>query len=125
LLVTVRGMYPQSMAPTTVDERYSRLGRLGGGGMAEVYLAYDALLGREVALKVLREHNTGSADCAERFRREVRHAAALSHPNIVEVYDGGKVLMVSPTWPWSTCQAARSGPGCSNGVHSRRARLRR
>jgi serine/threonine protein kinase len=78
------------MAPTTVDERYSRLGRLGGGGMGEVYLAHDALLGREVALKVLREHNAGSADCAERFRREVRHAAALSHPNIVEVYDGGE-----------------------------------
>jgi tRNA A-37 threonylcarbamoyl transferase component Bud32 len=58
--------------------------------MAEVYLAYDALLGREVALKVLREPHAGSADFAERFRREARHAAALSHPNIVEVYDAGE-----------------------------------
>jgi serine/threonine protein kinase len=90
LLATVGGMYPQNMAPTTVDERYSRLGRLGGGGMGEVYLGHDALLGREVALKVLREPHAGSAEFAERFRREARHAAALSHPNIVEVYDGGK-----------------------------------
>jgi serine/threonine-protein kinase len=58
--------------------------------MGEVYLAHDALLGREVALKVLREPHAGSAEFAERFRREARHAAALSHPNIVEVYDAGE-----------------------------------
>jgi eukaryotic-like serine/threonine-protein kinase len=57
--------------------------------MGEVYLAHDALLGREVALKVLRESHAGSVEFAERFRREVKHAAALSHPNIVQVYDAG------------------------------------
>lgn len=58
--------------------------------MGEVYLARDALLEREVALKVLREPHAGSAEFAERFRREARHAAALSHPNIVQVYDAGE-----------------------------------
>jgi serine/threonine-protein kinase len=78
------------MKPTTVDERYARLSRLGGGGMGEVYLAHDALLGREVALKVLREPHAGGDEFIKRFRREARHAAALSHPNIVQVYDAGE-----------------------------------
>jgi serine/threonine protein kinase len=82
------------MSPDTVDERYSRLGRLGGGGMGEVYLAHGALLGREVTLKVLREPHARSA---ERFRREARHAAALSHPKIVGVYDAGESADGEPT----------------------------
>jgi eukaryotic-like serine/threonine-protein kinase len=84
------------MQPTTVDGRYSRLGRLGGGGMGEVYLAHDALLGREVALKVLRETYAGSAEFVERFRREAQHAAALAHPNIVQVYDAGETADGEP-----------------------------
>src|SRR5829696_4286125 len=83
-------MYAWGMKPTTVDERYARLSRLGGGGMGEVYLAHDALLGREVALKVLREPHAGGDEFVKRFRREARHAAALSHPNIVQVYDAGE-----------------------------------
>src|SRR5918998_372678 len=84
------------MQPTTVGRRCSRLGRLGGGGMGEVYLAHDALLGREVALKVLREPHAGSTELAERFRWEARHAAALSHPNIVQVYDAGETADGEP-----------------------------
>jgi eukaryotic-like serine/threonine-protein kinase len=70
-----------------VDGRYV-LGRfLGSGGMGEVYLAHDEVLDRDVALKVLRSHYARDEEFAERFRREARSAAGLSHPNIVQVYD--------------------------------------
>lgn len=73
-----------------VDGRYV-LGRfLGSGGMGEVYLAHDEVLDRDVALKVLRSHYAGDEEFAERFRREARSAAGLSHPNIVQVYDRGE-----------------------------------
>lgn len=75
---------------TLVDNRYSILNLLGSGGMGHVYLARDEVLGRDVALKVLKEPYTDDEEFVERFRREARNAAALSHPNIVPVYDGGK-----------------------------------
>ncbi len=118
-------MYPQSMAPTTVDERYSRLGRLGGGGMGEVYLAHDALLGREVALKVLREPHAGSAEFVERFRREARHAAALSHPNIVEVYDGRETAAGEPYMAMEFVPGGTLRDRLLERGHSRRVRPRR
>ena len=58
--------------------------------MGEVYLAHDEVLDRDVALKVLRSHYAGDEEFAERFRREARRAASLSHPNIVQVYDRGE-----------------------------------
>jgi serine/threonine-protein kinase len=73
-----------------IGGRYS-LGRLlGSGGMGIVYLARDESLGREVALKVLHAHHAGSGEFVERFAREAKSAASLSHPNIVEVYDFGQ-----------------------------------
>jgi serine/threonine-protein kinase len=57
--------------------------------MAEVYLARDRVLGRDVALKVLRDHHAGDEGFVERFRQEARSAASLSHPNVVRVFDGG------------------------------------
>src|SRR2546423_8631319 len=57
--------------------------------MGEVYRAHDAVLGREVALKVLHAHLAGDRGFVERFRREARAAAILNHPNIVGVYDWG------------------------------------
>src|SRR5919199_1657210 len=73
-----------------VDGRYV-LGRsLGSGGMGEVYLARDGVLERDVALKILRSQYAGDEEFAERFRREARSAASLSHPNIVQVYDRGE-----------------------------------
>jgi serine/threonine protein kinase len=80
-----RKMLPQ----TLVDNRYSILSLLGRGGMGHVYLAHDEILGRDVALKMLKEAYTDDKLFVERFRREARNAAALSHPNIVPVYDGG------------------------------------
>ena len=60
---------------------------MGSGGMAEVYLAHDGVLGRDVALKILKDQYAGDGEFVERFRREARSAAPLNHPNIVSVYD--------------------------------------
>jgi tRNA A-37 threonylcarbamoyl transferase component Bud32 len=73
-----------------VDGRYVLGESLGSGGMGEVYLAHDEVLARDVALKVLRSHYAGDEEFAERFRREARRAASLSHPNIVQVFDRGE-----------------------------------
>jgi serine/threonine protein kinase len=73
-----------------VDGRYVLGESLGSGGMGEVYLAHDEVLDRDVALKVLRSRYAGDEEFAERFRREARSAASLSHPNIVQVYDRGE-----------------------------------
>ncbi|MBA3610764.1 MAG: Stk1 family PASTA domain-containing Ser/Thr kinase [Rubrobacter sp.] len=78
------------MQGTVMDNRYTLTGRLGGGGMAEVYLARDGVLDREVALKVLRGQFSEDDDFVQRFQREARSAAGLSHPNIVQVYDQGR-----------------------------------
>ena len=73
-----------------VDERYRVLDFLGAGGMADVYLVHDGLLGRDVALKVLRRPYAEDEDFVERFRREAQHTAALSHPHIVSFYGRGE-----------------------------------
>lgn len=70
--------------------RYSIVRRLGGGGMGVVYQALDTLLGRDVAVKVLRSHLSEDDAFRRRFAREGRSAASLSHPNIVQVYDVGE-----------------------------------
>jgi hypothetical protein len=75
---------------TLVDNRYRILGSLGNGGMGWVYLARDELLGRDVALKVLKEQYAELGEFVERFRREAKSVAALAHPNIVSVYDRGE-----------------------------------
>lgn len=77
------------MPETVVHGRYSILRTLGGGGMARVYLAHDEVLGRDVAIKILRDQYAEDVEFAERFKREARSAASLSHPNIVSVYDRG------------------------------------
>jgi serine/threonine-protein kinase len=72
------------------DRRYTILRKLGSGGMAEVYLAEDDELGRNVALKMLNERHARDDQFVERFKREARNAARLSHPHIVRVYDRGE-----------------------------------
>jgi serine/threonine protein kinase len=69
---------------------YELLRRLGEGGMAQVYLARDVRLGREVAIKVLDQRLAERPGFRERFLREARVAAALDHPNIVQLYDFGE-----------------------------------
>lgn len=74
----------------TLDNRYTILERIGGGGMADVYRAHDKLLDRSVAVKVLRSQFTNDDEFVTRFRREAQAAARLSHPNIVNIYDVGR-----------------------------------
>jgi eukaryotic-like serine/threonine-protein kinase len=74
----------------TLGGRYLLSGLLGAGGMAEVFLAHDRILGRDLALKVLKEHYAKDERFVGRFRREARSAAALNHQNVVQIYDQGR-----------------------------------
>src|SRR3954470_19024335 len=72
------------------DGRYRIERKLGAGGMADVYLAEDLELGRRVAIKILNDRHAADDSFIERFRREAKNAAGLSHPNIVSIYDRGE-----------------------------------
>src|SRR6201989_2440820 len=72
------------------DGRYRIERKLGAGGMADVYLAEDQELGRRVAIKILNDRHAADDSFIERFRREAKNAAGLSHPNIVSIYDRGE-----------------------------------
>lgn len=73
-----------------VDNRYRIQRPLGSGGMADVYLAHDDILDRDVALKVMSGRYASDDEFVERFKREAQSAAALSHPNIVSIFDRGE-----------------------------------
>jgi eukaryotic-like serine/threonine-protein kinase len=72
------------------DGRYRIVRKLGSGGMADVYLAEDEELGRRIAIKILNDRHANDESFVERFRREAKNAAGLSHPNIVSIYDRGE-----------------------------------
>ncbi len=72
-----------------INDRYQIIKTIGEGGMANVYLAYDTILDRDVAVKVLRGDLANDEKFVRRFQREALNASSLSHPNIVEVYDVG------------------------------------
>jgi tRNA A-37 threonylcarbamoyl transferase component Bud32 len=72
-----------------IAERYELEELVGSGGMSSVFRARDRLLDRHVALKVLHDHYTDDRETVERFRREARAVAQLSHPHIVTVIDRG------------------------------------
>ena len=73
-----------------IDGRYRILSHLADGGMASVYVALDARLDREVALKIMRPGLAADDVFVDRFRAEARSAARLSHPNVVAVFDQGE-----------------------------------
>jgi serine/threonine-protein kinase len=78
------------MVGEVLSDRYEVEELVGTGGMSSVFRAHDRLLDRKVALKVLHQQFTNDAEYVERFRREARAVAALSHPNIVTVIDRGE-----------------------------------
>jgi serine/threonine protein kinase len=78
------------MEGSVVDGRYRVVRKLGAGGMADVWLAEDTHLQRQVALKVLHRHFAQDREFVARFQREAEAAAGLQHPNIVSVYDRGQ-----------------------------------
>ena len=73
-----------------INDRYQIMKTIGEGGMANVYLAYDTILDRNVAVIVLRGDLATDEKFVRRFQREALSASSLSHPNIVEVYDVGE-----------------------------------
>ena len=70
--------------------RFELVEVVGSGGMSSVYRAYDRLLERPVAVKILHGHYLSDEEAVERFQREARSAAQLAHPNIVTVIDRGE-----------------------------------
>ena len=73
-----------------INDRYEIIKSIGEGGMANVYLAYDTILDRRVAVKVLRGDLSNDEKFVRRFQREALSASSLTHPNIVEMYDVGE-----------------------------------
>ena len=73
-----------------ISDRYQIIKAIGEGGMANVYLAYDTILDRNVAVKILRGDLSNDEKFVRRFQREALAASSLAHPNIVEVYDVGE-----------------------------------
>src|SRR4051794_30628337 len=78
-------------AELVLGDRYTLTDRIAVGGMGEVWRATDTLLGRQVAVKVLKEEYAADPSFLQRFRNEARHTAALSHPGIANVFDYGEV----------------------------------
>lgn len=74
----------------SLAQRYELGEIIGSGGMSDVYAAQDTLLGRDVAVKMLRSEMARDMNFRERFRREARNSSKLNHPNIVAVYDTGE-----------------------------------
>lgn len=81
---------PQDIAGKKVLNRYKIVEKIGGGGMSVVWKAYDLVLDRNVALKILRPEMSEDEDFILRFRREAQSVASLSHPSIVNIYDVGE-----------------------------------
>src|SRR5215211_1584478 len=76
----------RSMGKSLIDERYELRELVGSGGMADVFLSHDEVLDRDVALKLLKDQYAENEEFVERFKREARSAASLSHPHIVPVF---------------------------------------
>ena len=73
-----------------IADRYQLITSLGAGGMADVYLGEDTILGRKVAIKILRGELANDPVTLLRFQREANAASKLNHPNVVDVYDVGE-----------------------------------
>ena len=102
------------LSPGTRIGAYTVAASIGAGGMGEVYRAYDTRLERDVALKILPTDLATDESRVRRFEQEARAAAALSHPNILAVYDIGRsadvTYVVSELLEGSTLREALAHP---------------
>ena len=89
------GVETSDRTESTLGGRYLFESRIAAGGMGEVWQAYDEVLGRPVAVKLLRSEYVNDPTFRDRFRTEARNTAALSHPGIVQVYDFGETKIGS------------------------------
>src|SRR5437016_6401674 len=80
----------ESISPNTKIAQYTIVSKIGEGGMGEVYRAQDTKLDRKVALKILPADLASNRDRIDRFMREAKSAAALSHPNIAQIFEIGE-----------------------------------
>ena len=92
-VVTVADDFPRPIVPSSTPnpERYEHVRLLGTGGFGEVRLVHDRVLGRDVAMKILRPDLDVSAEMRARFLAEIQLTASLSHPGIVAVHDAGEL----------------------------------
>jgi len=80
----------KELLPGTTLSHYRIVSKLGAGGMGEVYFAQDTKLDRKIALKILPAEVASNRDRMDRFVREAKSAAALSHPNIAQIFEIGE-----------------------------------
>jgi len=80
----------KELLPGTTLSHYRIVSKIGAGGMGEVYLAQDTKLDRKIALKILPAEVASNRDRMDRFVREAKSAAALSHPNIAQIFEIGE-----------------------------------
>jgi eukaryotic-like serine/threonine-protein kinase len=98
-------------APSTLlGDRYALVERLAVGGMGEVWCADDSVLGRAVAIKVLRDEFAGDPTFRQRFRAEAQHAALLVHPNVAQVFDFNEGDDAAGAPPWLVMELIRGEP---------------
>jgi len=97
-----------TLAPSTLlGDRYALIERLAVGGMGEVWCADDSVLGRAVAIKILRDEYAGDETFRQRFRAEAQNAALLVHPNVAQVFDFNEGDDASGTPPWLVMELIR------------------
>jgi eukaryotic-like serine/threonine-protein kinase len=100
-----------TLAPSTLlGDRYALVERLAVGGMGEVWCADDSVLGRAVAIKILRDEYAGDETFRGRFRAEAQNAAMLVHPNVAQVFDFNEGDEAPGTPPWLVMELIRGDP---------------
>ena len=93
-----------------LDGRYRLIERIAVGGMGEIWSAEDEVLGRTVAVKVLREEHASDPSFRQRFRQEAQHAALLVHPNVAQVFDFGEGDEQAGEPPYLVMELVRGEP---------------